>query len=266
MEEFIEDGYIKLSRRIFNSKTFSSLNAIQKLITIYLILMANHKDNQWWDNHEKKFITIKRGSFITSIDNIKKKIKDRLITTQKIRTLLETLKNMRFLTIETTSRYSLVTINKYNLYQNGDSYINKLSNKAVTKQQQSGNKAVTTNKNGKKGKNGNNGKNLEKDIKESEDSFPSKSKTKDNDPLEFSFEDKCWWGLYDWRIKMYQGAFPMLTVNYLFNDKWKTKFLADPVKYKKMIKEKYEDDIAKLVWAWLQQAKKFYIRDHKEKG
>lgn len=105
-----------------------------------------------------------------------------------------------------------------------------------------------------------------KDIKESEDSFPSKSKTKDNDPLEFSFEDKCWWGLYDWRIKMYQGAFPMLTVNYLFNDKWKTKFLADPVKYKKMIKEKYEGDIAKLVWAWLQQAKKFYIRDHKEKG
>ena len=104
--------------------------------------------------------------------------------------------------------------------------------------------------------------NKEKDIKESKDSFSDKSKTKDNEPLEFSFEDKCWWGLYDWRIKMYQGAFPMLTVNYLFNDKWKTKFLSDPAKYKKMIKEKYEGDITKLVWAWLQQAKKFYIKDH----
>jgi len=106
--------------------------------------------------------------------------------------------------------------------------------------------------------------NKERDIKESEDSFSDKSKIKDNEPLEFSFEDKCWWGLYDWRIKMYQGAFPMLTVNYLFNDLWKTKFLSDPTKYKKMIKEKYEGDITKLVWAWLQQAKKFYLKDHSE--
>lgn len=101
-----------------------------------------------------------------------------------------------------------------------------------------------------------------KDIKESGDSSSDKSKTKDKDPLEFSFADKCWWGLYDWRIKMYQGAFPMLTVNYLFNDKWKTKFLDDPGKYKKMIKEKYEGKIEKLVWAWLMQAKKFYIKDN----
>ena len=99
--------------------------------------------------------------------------------------------------------------------------------------------------------------------KESVDSSNKKSK-KENDPLEFSFEDKCWWGLYDWRIKMYQGAFPMLTVNYLFNDKWKTKFLDDPSKYKKMIKEKYKGDISKLVWAWLMQEKKFYIKDHLE--
>ena len=97
--------------------------------------------------------------------------------------------------------------------------------------------------------------------KESVDSSNKKPK-EENDPLEFSFKDKCWWGLYDWRIKMYQGAFPMLTVNYLFNDKWKTKFLDDPSKYKKMIKEKYKGDISKLVWAWLMQEKKFYVKDH----
>jgi len=258
-QEYLEGGYVKISRRVFGSKTFSSLNAIQKLITIYLILMANHQDNKWWDNHEKKFIDIKRGSFVTSVDSIKKKVKDRLVTTQKIRTCVKILKNMQFLTIETTSHYTLITILKYNLYQNGDCYINKPFNKALTKHQQSLNKAVTTNNNVK------NEKNVikeEKDIKESGASFSSKQKTKENDPLEFNFEDKCWWGLYDWRIKMYQGAFPMLTVNYLFNDKWKTKFLADPAKYMKMIKEKYEGDIGKLVWAWLNQAKKFYIKDH----
>lgn len=152
-KEYIEDGYIKLSRKIFNSKTFSSLNAIQKLVTIYLILMANHTDNEWWDNHTDKFITIKRGSFITSIQSIKKKIKDKLITTQKIRTCIKILKNMQFLTIKTTSHYTLVTIDKYGFYQNGDSYVNKPFNKALTKRQQSTNKALTTNKNGKNGKN-----------------------------------------------------------------------------------------------------------------
>ena len=91
-EEYIEDGFVLLSRKIFSSKTFSSLNAIQKLITIYLILMANHKDNEWWDNYHKKFITIKRGSFITSIEGIRTKIKDRLVTTQIIRTCIKLLK------------------------------------------------------------------------------------------------------------------------------------------------------------------------------
>ena len=103
--------------------------------------------------------------------------------------------------------------------------------------------------------------NNNKDKKESGDS-PNKKPKEGKDPLEFSFEDKQWWGLYDWRIKMYQGAFPMLTINYLFYDLWKTKFLGDPTKYKKVIKEKYEGKVEKLVWAWLMQAKKFYIKDH----
>ena len=81
-------------------------------------------------------------------------------------------------------------------------------------------------------------------------------KPKESDPLEFDFEEKCWWGLYDWRIKKYQGSFPRLTVNYLFNDKWKNKFLADPVKYKKMLKDQYNDNWENMIWAWLQQENK----------
>ena len=153
VEEYIEDGFVLLSRKIFSSKTFFSLNAVQKLITIYLILMANHKDSEWWDNYKKEFVTIKRGSFVTSVDSIKNKIKDKWVTTQKIRTLLKILKKMQFLTIETTSHYTLITILKYNLYQDGDNYYNKPNNKASTKPQQSLNKALTTNKNGKNDKN-----------------------------------------------------------------------------------------------------------------
>lgn len=147
--EYIEEGYIILSRKIFNSKTFSHLNAIQKLITICLILMANHKDKQWWDKYHNKFITIKRGSLITSIEQIRKKINDRLVTTQKIRTCVKILKNMQFLTNETTSGYSHITIIKYDFYQDASRY----EARKLTSHQQASNKPLTINKNVKNVKN-----------------------------------------------------------------------------------------------------------------
>lgn len=151
-KEYLEDGYIKLSRKVFYSKTFSSLNAIQKLIAIYLILMANHKDNEWWDSYQKKFITIKRGSFITSIEHIRKKINDGLVTTKKIRICLKLLKKMQFLAIERASRYSHVTIIKYDLYQNDESY----RARQRARQGQDKGKIRAINNNGKNGKNGKN--------------------------------------------------------------------------------------------------------------
>jgi len=152
-EEFIEDGFVLLSRKIFNSKTFSSLNAIQKLITIYLILMANHKDNEWWDNYHKKFITIKRGSFITSIEGIKKKINDKLVTTKKIRLILSTLRKMDFLAIETASGYTHVTILKYDLYQAIDNYKGKQKGNDRARVGQAQGKGRATNKNDNNDKN-----------------------------------------------------------------------------------------------------------------
>ena len=152
-KEYIEDGYIKLSRKIFNSKTFSNLNGIQKLIAIYLILMANHKDNEWWDGYQKKFINIKRGSFITSIDGIKKKINDKLITTKKIRLILSTLTKMDFLAIETASGYSHITILKYDLYQAIDNYKGKQKGNDRARVGQGKGKGRATNKNDKNDKN-----------------------------------------------------------------------------------------------------------------
>jgi len=151
--EFLEDGYIKLSRKIFISKTFSNLNAIQKLITIYLILMANHKDNEWWDSHQKKFITIKRGSFITSVESIRKKINDKLVTPKKIRAILSTLSKMDFLAIKTTNKYTLITIVKYDLYQDGSNYEGKQKGKLRASKGQSKGKQRATNKNVKNDKN-----------------------------------------------------------------------------------------------------------------
>ena len=254
MEEYLEDGYIKISRRIFNSKTFSHLNAIQKFITIYFILRANWKDNEWWDSYQKKFITIKRGSFVTSVEQIRKDIKSKSVTTQKIRTLLNKLQEMEFLTIETnrpatdqqptsnrpaqnitkkiTKGYTLITIEKYNLYQNGDSYINKPNNKVVTKQQQGSNKALTTNKNVK---------NVKNDKKEEEKK------------ISFSFKDKKFLNLTLTKMELYEEKYPVIDV-YLEIEKMEKWLLSEKVKKDEGKKSKIPKDYNRFIHNWFRKA------------
>jgi len=145
------NGYIKISREIFNgkSKTFNSLNVVQRYTALSLVSMANHKEEKWWDKYQKKFIIIKRGSFVSSVEKIRKGLRSRSATTRKVRVLLKVLQEMQFLTIKTTKHYSLITIINYDYYQDGDNY--KANERA--KQRQSNDKATPTNKNGKNGKN-----------------------------------------------------------------------------------------------------------------
>ena len=85
---------------------------------------------------------------------------------------------------------------------------------------------------------------------------------KETDPLEFDFKDKCWYGLDNWRIKMFSGKYPNLNINYLLQDIYKGKFLTDPLRYKKEIA--IAGGVEKLVWMWLGQDEKY--RKRKEKG
>ena len=81
---------------------------------------------------------------------------------------------------------------------------------------------------------------------------------KEVDPLEFSFTDKCWYGLDDWRIKMFSGKYPNLNINYLLQDIYKGKFLSDSLRYQKEIA--IAGGVEKLVWSWLGQDEKFRKR------
>ena len=240
----IDGGATLWARQTLDSKIFCNKPHVWFKIWFYLITKANHKDN-------KQF---KRGSCFMKYEWIMQKTR---ATKSELDHAMRWFRFGKMIATSKATRGFILNVLNYNGYQSLENYKSdtKSDSKSDTKAIQKRYKSDTINKNDK------NDKYLEKDIKESVASFSNKSK-KEDDPLEFSFEDKCWWGLYDWRIKMYQGAFPMLTINYLFNDKWKTKFLSDPAKYKKMIKERYEGDISKLVWAWLMQAKKFYMKDH----
>jgi DNA-binding transcriptional MerR regulator len=106
---------------------------------IYLVLKANHKDAQW------QGIDIKKGQFITSFGKISA---DTGISLQVIRTLLKKFEKTNEINIQTTNKFTIVTICKYECYQQE----NELPNTQLTNEQQTTNKQLTTNKNDKNNK------------------------------------------------------------------------------------------------------------------
>lgn len=123
------------------SKTWHTLNPVQKVIMITLIMMVNHEDGEWWDQWSQKWMPVKRGQVVTSLQ----KLADACgpgVTVQNVRTALKTLEKMGFLTNHSTKQNRLITLVNYDFYQTQANYLTKRS----TKQPQSNHKGSTTNK------------------------------------------------------------------------------------------------------------------------
>lgn len=160
----MNNGWIKLHRKILSSDMYQSLNSKQRDILITLLLMANHKEKQW--EYKSEIYTAKPGQMVTSLESIKKNCaKD--VTIQNIRTTLKKLETWGFLTNQSTKTGRLITIVNWRLYQDEETETNKDDNKELTKNQQRANKELTTNKNDKR---------MIKNDKE--DKEPTKSKRK----------------------------------------------------------------------------------------
>ena len=139
-------GWIRLWRKMLDDVIWKTFTSEQKVITITLLLMANHENNEWfWKG--KKFI-VKKGQMITSIDSVKH-ASGRGITTQNVRTALVKLEKVGFLTNQSTKEGRLISIVKWKKYQP----LNIPPNKELTKASQRPNKALTPNKNDKNDKN-----------------------------------------------------------------------------------------------------------------
>ncbi|WP_164670937.1 DnaD domain-containing protein [Virgibacillus doumboii] len=148
-------GWIKLHRSIMESGTFRKLNAIQQLITIYIILNANHEDGVWYDKYKDVEVPIKRGQLITSRNKIANDwfSGEKDITERKVRTTLNRLEKYGFLTKQTTNGYTLLTICNYSIYQAKDNESDQANDQAVTRHRPGSDQALTTNKNDKNEKN-----------------------------------------------------------------------------------------------------------------
>lgn len=133
-----ENGYIKLHRSIVNWGWWSCPNTAH--LFVHCLLKANFEDKIW------QGIEIKRGSFVTSLEILSKETG---LTVQEVRTALKHLISTNEITNKSTSKNRIITVVKYNEYQDN----NNQSNKQVTNEQQTDNKQITTTKEYKEIKN-----------------------------------------------------------------------------------------------------------------
>lgn len=126
-----DKGFITIHRKLTDWEWYSDIKT--KVLFIHLLISVNWEDKNW------RGININRGSIITSISHLSTETN---LTPQNIRTCLKKLKSTNEITLVTTNKFTLITIVKYDDYQNNE---NKSTNK-ITNNQQTINNQVTTTK------------------------------------------------------------------------------------------------------------------------
>lgn len=142
----MQQGWIKLHRELIDKPIWRESTPEQKTVLMTILLMANHKENQWEFKGEK--YNVKPGQFITSLKSIAEK-SGAGVSIQNVRSSLKRFEKYDFLTSEPTNKNRLITVVNWANYQVLDE--DPTSN--PTSSQQAANKQPTTNKNVKKEKN-----------------------------------------------------------------------------------------------------------------
>jgi len=124
-------GNIWLHRRVVDWGWYTDANTVR--LFFHLILTVNYKDKCW------KGIDVKRGSKVTGRKELSLSL---ALSEQQIRTSLNKLISTSNITIKTTNKFSVVTVNNYDMYQSD----NQQSNQQVTNKQPTSNQQVTTTK------------------------------------------------------------------------------------------------------------------------
>lgn len=127
----IEDTFIKLNRGITGWEWYQDANTFR--LFVHCLLKANWKDLKF------KGEVVKRGSFVTSLEQLSKELG---ISIQQVKTALKHLIKSECLTSKSTNKYRIIKVLNYDSYQTA----NKQTNSQLTINQQTTNKQVTTSK------------------------------------------------------------------------------------------------------------------------
>lgn len=110
----MNDGWIALHRKIFNSKDFN--NQLEVAVFIYLVAMASHKPVQVI--YRKKKLNLNRGEIAIAYRDLAKKFK---LSTRNVITVIKNLVKSGNVKHKLHKRLSIFSIVKYSKYQDIDS-------------------------------------------------------------------------------------------------------------------------------------------------
>lgn len=128
-----EGNFVKIDRKILSWGWYTDPDTCH--LFLHCILRANWKPGEW------KGVHYERGQFITSLDSLSKQTG---LTVRKVRTALKHLELTGEVTRKTTPKFSIITVNKYDLYQSNDKHSDK---QVTTVQEEKNNKEIKENKN-----------------------------------------------------------------------------------------------------------------------
>lgn len=139
----MNEGWLKLYYKLAEWEWYGDPNMVATWI--HLLISANWKDKKW------RGVTIKRGQLITSRAHLAEEIG---ISEQQTRTCLERLQSTGAITSHTTNRYTIITICKYDSYQDKTEYEQPATqpteqptnNQQITSQTPTNNQQITTTK------------------------------------------------------------------------------------------------------------------------
>ena len=132
------DSFIKLYRRFLEWGWHDDPNMVS--LFIHLLLMANYEAKEWHG------ITIERGQFVGG-----RKVLAEMtgISEQTIRTCLSRLESTGEITRKSTNKFSIITITKYDSYQQSLKADQPTTNQQLTNNQPTTNQQLTTTKESK---------------------------------------------------------------------------------------------------------------------
>ncbi|MFR1739090.1 MAG: hypothetical protein ACLUT6_06360 [Clostridia bacterium] len=100
------EGWISLYKKFVNWEWYQDTNV--KSVFIHLLLLASYEDKKWQGR------VVKRGQVIISSGNLASDLK---LTRQQVRTALKKLQSTDEISVESTNKYLVITIEKYSDYQ-----------------------------------------------------------------------------------------------------------------------------------------------------
>lgn len=101
-----QGGYINLYRKMMQWQWYHDANTFR--VFVHLIFSANYAESRY------RGILLRRGQALTTLG----KLSDDLhISLRSVRTALDHLKSTNEITIEPTTKFTVITVNKYNDYQ-----------------------------------------------------------------------------------------------------------------------------------------------------